>query len=64
MQVPEPWQRNWVSASHTVVAKAAGREKEVKVGVRKGFLLPKCAYSVQGSEGKGTAPYELWSVQA
>lgn len=26
MQVPEPWQRNWVSASHTVVANAAGRE--------------------------------------
>lgn len=25
MQVPEPRQRNWVSASHTVVADAAGR---------------------------------------
>lgn len=27
MQVPEPWQRNWVSVSHTVVANAAERER-------------------------------------
>lgn len=67
MQVPEPWQRNWVSASHTVVANTARKERrrrkeEVKVVVGKQLLLSKCVYSMHGSEVRGTASYKLCSM--
>lgn len=44
MQVPEPWQRNWVSVSHTVVADGGRRRWWLENGVRKWFLLPEGVY--------------------
>lgn len=63
MQVPEPWQRNWVLASHTVVANAVERRKKSRFWLDNVFLLPERMHLVQGTEGRGIASCELCSVQ-
>ena len=59
MQVPEPWQRNWVSESHTVVANAAGRERRrrrLRWWLENGFCCPSLCTRCREVKGKGQHP--------
>lgn len=56
MQVPEPWQRNWVSVSHTVVADGERRRRRRSWWLEDGFCCLGVCTECGEVEGQGQNP--------